>query len=98
MRSRGCEYLGCKASAKPTFLAYSVKFNVICAKIAEYSRWLEEKTKTLAAMNPEQVLRQGYAILKGDIFVDNVVKITTFDKDIKATVKEINERRKDLKQ
>ena len=71
--------------------------NVIYAKIAEYSRWLEEKTKTLAAMNPEQVLRQGYAILKGDILVDNVVKITTFDKEIKATVKEINERRKDLK-
>ena len=67
--------------------------NVTKAKIAEYTRHLDEKIRTLSAMNPERVLAQGYAILKGDITIGNIVKITTYDKDIKTIIKEINERK-----
>ena len=49
--------------------------------------------KILAAHDPEKVLKQGYAILDGRISLGNVVKITTFKKEIKAEVKEINERK-----
>ena len=46
----------------------------------------------LVALNPKKVLKQGYAILKGKISPGNVVKITTYDKEIKAEVKEVYER------
>ena len=53
---------------------------------------LEMKKKILEALNPEKVLKQGYAIIKGKISVGNVVKITTFDKEIDAEIKEVKER------
>jgi exonuclease VII large subunit len=46
----------------------------------------------LEALNPDKVLERGYAILKGEIDIGNVVKITTINKEIKAEVKEVNER------
>ena len=54
---------------------------------------LEHKQKLLEALNPEKVLAQGYAILMGDISPGGVVEITTIDKEIKAEVKEIYERK-----
>ena len=53
---------------------------------------LQHKMKLLEVLNPEKVLKQGYAILSGKISPGNVVKITTFDKNINAEVKEIYER------
>ena len=44
-------------------------------------------------LNPEKVLKQGYAIISGKISPGNVVKITTFKQEIKAKVEEINERK-----
>ena len=64
----------------------------ILTKINEYQRLLESQMKILIAHDPEKVLKQGYAILDGKISLGNVVKITTFEKEIKAEVKEINER------
>ena len=58
---------------------------------------LRYKIKILEAMNPEKVLRQGYAILSGKISPGEKVKITTFEKEIKAEIKEIYERKNDLK-
>ena len=52
-----------------------------------------QKMKILEVLNPEKVLSQGYAIISGKISPGNVVEITTFDKEIKAEVKEINERK-----
>ena len=56
-------------------------------------REVRQKLKLLEVLNPEKVLRQGYAIINGEIFVDNVVKITTFNKEIKAKIKEIYDRK-----
>ncbi len=53
---------------------------------------VEHKLKLLETLNPEKVLRQGYAILSGKISPGNVVKITTMKQEIKAEVKEIYER------
>ena len=57
-----------------------------------YVKILETKQKILEIINPEKVLRQGYAILSGKISPGSVVKITTHTKDIKAEIKEIHDR------
>ena len=53
---------------------------------------VEHKLKLLETLNPEKVLRQGYAILSGKISPGSVVKITTMKQEINAEVKEIHER------
>ena len=67
--------------------------NVVYMQIANYQKEVESRIKVLEAMNPEKVLKQGYAILKGEIKIGNVVKITTIDKEVKAEVKELYERK-----
>lgn len=67
--------------------------NAIKIKIAELEKQISSQIKLLSAMDPEKVLKQGYAMLGGEVKLGNVVKITTFDKEIKAEVKEINERK-----
>ena len=52
-----------------------------------------QKKRVLELLNPEKILRQGYAILAGDIAVGNVVKITTFEKELEAEIKGIKERK-----
>ena len=54
---------------------------------------LMEKRRVLMAMDPERVLKQGYAILGGEIDVGNVVKITTLQQEIEAEIKKIKERK-----
>ncbi len=54
-------------------------------------RW-EYLTRILKAVNPEQVLAQGYAIVAGRKGVGDVVKITTMRYEMKAEIKEIKER------
>ena len=53
---------------------------------------LKQKMRILEVLNPEKVLKQGYAILKGKISPGNVVKITTFEKEIEAEIKEVYDR------
>ena len=62
-------------------------------EISRYDNELKHKIKLLETLNPEKVLKQGYAILSGNITLGSVVKITTLDKEIKAEVKEINGRK-----
>lgn len=62
-------------------------------KIESYRQNIAQKIKLLEALNPEKVLRQGYAIISGKVSPGNVVKITTFDKEINAEVKEIYDRK-----
>ena len=52
-----------------------------------------QKQKILDALNPEATLKRGYAIISGKISPGNVVKITTFENNIKAKVEEIDERK-----
>ena len=54
--------------------------------------YLEQKFKVLEALNPDKVLRQGYAILKGKISPGADLEITTFKYKINATIKDIHER------
>ena len=58
------------------------------------SEQITQKLKVLTALNPENILKQGYAILSGKISPGNVVKITTLKQDIKAKVEEINDRQR----
>ncbi len=67
--------------------------SLIKMKIVESRKLLSHQIKLLEAMNPEKVLRQGYAILRGKISPGSVVNITTFDKEINAEVKEVYGRK-----
>jgi len=64
----------------------------ILAKITNFNNLIAQKIKLLEALNPEKVLRQGYAILSGKVSPGSVVKITTYEKEINAEIKEIHDR------
>ena len=51
-----------------------------------------QKKRMLELLNPEKILKQGYAIVAGSLTEGNVVKITTFDKEVEAEIKKIRER------
>lgn len=53
---------------------------------------LESKIKILEVLNPEKVLKQGYAIISGKISPGNVVKITTEKQEINAEIKNVKSR------
>ncbi|MBQ6375427.1 exodeoxyribonuclease VII large subunit [Candidatus Saccharibacteria bacterium] len=54
---------------------------------------LEQKMRMIEMLNPEKVLKQGYAIVAGEMDVGNVVKITTFKQEIEAKINKIQERK-----
>ena len=64
----------------------------ICSNLEKAQVEVKNKLQILAVLNPEKVLKQGYAILGGKVAVGNVVKITTFREEIEAKVQEIKER------
>ena len=66
--------------------------DTIQTKIEEHERRLAERMKLLSAMDPERVLQRGYAILRGKVVIGNNINIVMAEKEIKALVKEINER------
>ena len=66
------------------------KIRIECGRVDEE---LRHRMRLLEVLNPEKVLSQGYAILKGEISLGNVVRITTLKQEIKAEVKEIYERK-----
>lgn len=55
---------------------------------------LRQRMRLLEALNPEVVLKQGYAILSGKVSPGSVVKITTYDLEITTLVQEIIKRSK----
>ena len=52
-----------------------------------------QKKRMLELLNPEKILKQGYAILTGDVSVGSVVKITTFKKEMEAEIIKLKERK-----
>ena len=62
-------------------------------KIEGINNELKQKIRVLEAMNPDKILERGYAIVKGEISLGNVVKITTYKQEIKAEIKEAYERK-----
>lgn len=61
-------------------------------KITTYEENIKSKKLLLETLNPENVLKQGYSIISGEISPGNVVKITTFDKIIETEVKNVRKR------
>ena len=61
-------------------------------KVAALTENVKQKMKLLEALNPEKVLRQGYAILSGKVSPGSVVKITTFKQEINAEIKDVRDR------
>ena len=82
---------------EPMRLANREKVQRAREKIVSEYRIADEKLKrfmaVLDAVNPENVLRQGYAIMSGRVDVGGVVKITTFEREIEATINKITERK-----
>ena len=64
----------------------------ITAKIAAVEQEIKAQGKILAQLNPENVLARGYALMKGDVVVGNVVKITTMKHEIEAKIEKVSER------
>ena len=75
----------------PTQRIFQVQ-KMIDLKLNSVSEKIASRLKILEAMNPEKVLRQGYAIISGKISPGSVVKITTSTKNINAEIKEIHDR------
>ena len=61
-------------------------------RIATLNDEIVAQRRILEQLNPEKVLERGYALLKGELSVDNVVEITTSRQEIKAKITEIKER------
>ncbi len=82
---------------EPMVAANKKKLEDCLGKILEEERRISEvisqRLKLLEVLNPEKVLKQGYAILSGKISPGNVVKITTFKQEIDAEIKKITERK-----
>lgn len=64
----------------------------ILQKIAEADAKIDEKVKILQSLNPENVLKRGYALLAGKVAVGEQITITTTDKQITAEVKDVQDR------
>ncbi|MBR0480031.1 exodeoxyribonuclease VII large subunit [Candidatus Saccharibacteria bacterium] len=62
-------------------------------ELKNLERTVENQKRVLEISNPEKVLSQGYAILAGKLSPGNMIGITTFEKEIKAEIKEIYERK-----
>lgn len=67
--------------------------SAIRARIESAQKDLQNTQKILNSLNPETVLKQGYAILTGNAYPGNVVKITTYQKIIEAKVKNVQPRK-----
>ncbi|MBR2709563.1 exodeoxyribonuclease VII large subunit [Candidatus Saccharibacteria bacterium] len=53
---------------------------------------IQQQIKTLAALNPEKVLKQGYAIISGKISPGATIKITTVNAAATAEIKSVEKR------
>ena len=61
-------------------------------RVSDYDSRLSAYKLVIDQLNPERVLKKGYAIIKGEVRVGNVIKIETFDKYIEAEVKKYEKR------
>ncbi len=65
----------------------------IVVKITTIESEIAAQKHVLAQLNPDNVLERGYALIRGEAKVGNVVEITTYKQDIKAKVTEAKERK-----
>ena len=64
----------------------------IVVKITTFEEKMRGYGAILEELNPEKVLERGYALLQGEVDVGNAIRITTFDKEIRAEVKDVKKR------
>lgn len=64
----------------------------INAKISQALADLQSQRTLLESFNPEAVLKQGYAILSGDLSPGSVLEIQTYQNLIKAKVQNVHQR------
>ena len=64
----------------------------IVVKITTYEGEIAAQLKILEQLNPERVLQRGYALIRGERKVGNVVNITTADSEIEAKIEKIMQR------
>ena len=67
---------------------------VIRQRITSLDESIKGKIRILESANPDLTLKRGYAIVSGDITEGNVVKITTYSKEIEAEINKVKERNK----
>ena len=65
----------------------------ILSVIETYEGKIKSAESILKSLNPENVLKNGYAILRGKVEIGSDIEITTHTKEIAATVKNIRERK-----
>lgn len=76
-----------KLTEKITIIRQRIDF-----EIRNLESLVSQKMRILEVLNPEKILKQGYAILAGETKIGDVVKITTFEKEIEAEVKKVKNR------
>lgn len=64
----------------------------ITQKIARYQQHLQETNRILASLNPDNILKRGYAIITGKLSPGADVTLLTHDKKIIAEVKNVQDR------
>ncbi len=64
----------------------------LIVRITTLESEIASQRRILAQLNPEKILERGYALVKGEVGVGNVVEITTSKQEIKAKITEIKER------
>ncbi len=62
------------------------------ARIESIENSISLKKQMLEGQNPDRILKQGYAIIGGELTEGNVVKITTFDKKAEATISKVEKK------
>lgn len=63
------------------------------AKIIAAENELLSRKKVLEGLNPERVLKRGYAILAGKVEVGGEIKLTTYEDEILAKITQISKRK-----
>ncbi len=66
--------------------------DAIKARIKNAKDEIKNQRQILASLSPEHILKQGYAILSGNLSPGNTVKITTHDKLITARIEHVDKR------
>lgn len=64
----------------------------IVVKITTYEEKIKGYCAVLNELDPEKVLKRGYALVNGGFEIGSVVEITTIDKQIEAEVKNVKKR------
>lgn len=63
-----------------------------CSRIERAEQHVQETQKVLASLNPENVLKRGYAIMTGKVKVGNEIELMTMQEIIMAEVKDVQRR------